>query len=166
MTIIRLSWRAERVLKEIACSGPNAREVRRAQALLWLHQGDRVAMVANRLGLSRMAIYKIVDRYLERAYRPVRERVQDGSRPGRPAQLREQTCAMLVELLEKLPQDYGYRAQVWSVPLFRRQMTCRLQIEVSEQTVRRALSVLRYRHKRPRYVLARRSPTWRQAKGS
>lgn len=165
MPIIRLNWRAEQTLKEIARSGPKAREVRRAQVLLWLHQGDRAATVANQLGLSRMAVYKIVDRYQERTHLPVRERVQDWPRPGRPGALREQTKAVLVELLAKSPQEYGYRAQVWSVPLFQRHAEHCLQIEVSTQTVRRALHELRYRYKRPRYVLARRAPNWRQAKG-
>jgi len=32
-------------------------------------------------------------------------------------------------------------------------------------TIRRALRSLHQRYKRPRLVLARRSPTWRQAKG-
>jgi hypothetical protein len=36
---------------------------------------------------------------------------------------------------------------------------------VHERTIRRTLRALDYRYKRPRYVLARTSPTWRQQKG-
>lgn len=49
-------------------------------------------------------------------------------------------------------------------------LRCQVQRDLNEavslRTVRRALRALRYRYKRPRLVLARRSPTWRQAKGA
>jgi hypothetical protein len=46
-----------------------------------------------------------------------------------------------------------------------RQAAGKIGEPVSDDTMRRALSLLRYQYKPPRYVLARRSPTWRQAKG-
>jgi hypothetical protein len=49
--------------------------------------------------------------------------------------------------------------------MLRCQVERRLQTPTSERTIRRALRAMRYRYKRPRYVLARRSATWRQAKG-
>lgn len=165
MRLIRLAGRARRTLERIAWSAPNARMVRRAQALLWLHAGERVGVVAQRLGLSRRGIYKIVTQYQARAGEPVADRIADRPHPGRRATKREQVARVVTQLLKTPPSRYGYRALVWSTPMLQHQIEKRLHQSVSERTVRRALRQLRYRYKRPRYVLARRSVTWRQAKG-
>jgi len=165
MALIQLAWRARQSLERIAHSEARARAVRRAQALLWLHAGERVGAVARRLGLSRRAIYKIVQRYQARSGEPVAQRVVDRPHSGRPATKRERVARVVKTLLKKKPSRYGYRAAVWSTPMLRRQAERRLHTPVSGRTVRRALRHLRYRYKRPRYVLARRAPAWRQAKG-
>jgi transposase len=165
MILIRLGGRAHESLERIARSDANARTVRRAQALLWLHTGESVGSVARRLGLSRRTIYKVVERYQARTAEPVAQRVADRPHPGRPATKRERVARVVNTLLKQKPSRYGYRAAVWSTPMLRRQAERRLHMPVSRRTVRRALRHLRHRYKRPRYVLARRSPTWRQAKG-
>lgn len=165
MATTRLNWRAHQKLEQVARSGSNGREVRRAQALLWLHQSESVTSVATRLGLSRQAIYQIVKRYQSYQGNPIEQRVSDRPHPGRPATKRKQTMEVIAQLLQQAPQRHGYRMLVWTVPMLRHQTEQRLQQPVSQWTVRRALHALRHRYKRPRYVLARRSPTWRQAKG-
>lgn len=165
MSLIRLPGRARQTLERIAHSAANARMVRRAQALLWLHAGERIGVVAQRLGMSRRGIYKIVAQYQARTNEPVAHRIVDRPHTGRRATKREQVARIVARLLKTKPSRYGYRALAWSTPMLRHQVEHRLQMSVSERTVRRALRHLRYRYKRPRYVLARRSPTWRQAKG-
>jgi transposase len=165
MAVIRLSWRARQHLEQLVRSGSKARDVRRAQALLWLDQGESVDGVAQRLRLSRRAIYKIAERYQSRRSEPIAQRVQDRPHCGRPATKRQAVQALVADLLQKAPKQYGYRALVWTTPMLRCQVERRLKVAVSAGTVRRALHHLHYRYKRPRYVLARRSPTWRQAKG-
>jgi transposase len=139
--------------------------VRRAQALLWLDQGEAVPAVAPRLGLTPRAIYKVVARYQARMERPVVDRIADRPHTGRPADKRQQIAQVLAELLPQAPAVFGYRGFAWTTPMLRCQVEHRLQVSTSERTVRRALRDMRYRYKRPRYGLARRSPTWRQAKG-
>lgn len=165
MAGIQLSWRARETLKRVAQSGSNGREVRRAQVLLGLDQGENVTTVAQRLGLSRRAIYKIVQRYQARRGQSVEQRVSDRPHPGRPARKRTQAMDIVRERLSQPPRQYGYRALVWTTPRLRCQVQRRLHQPVSQRTVRRALRALRQRYKRPRYGLARQSPTWRQAKG-
>lgn len=138
---------------------------KRAQAPLWLHQGERITTVAQRLGLTRSGIYNIVKRYQAHQGEPVEQRVKDRPYPGRPATKREQTMEVIAELLEHPPQCFGYRQWVWTTPLLQAQAQQQLKQRVSRPTVRRALHALRHRYKRPRYVLARRSPTGRQARG-
>jgi transposase len=165
MAEIRLSWRARQALAHVAQTGSEARMVRRAQALLWRHQGESVQAVAQRLGLTRRAIDKIVARFRARADQSVVDRVADHPHTGRPADLRRQVAQVLAELLPQPPAKFGYRAFAWTTPMLRCQVERRLRATSSERTIRRALRDMRYRYKRPRYVLARRSPTWRQAKG-
>jgi transposase len=165
MTVIRLHPKQRKKLEQVARTSPSGREVRRAQALLWLDQGETIQQVAERLGISRQALYDLLERYQSRKAEPVVLRIQDRPHPGRPADKRERVVQAVQELLAHKPQEYGYRSPFWTVPMLVVQVTTHIGEEVSHDTIRRALRVLRHRYKRPRYVLSRRSPTWRQAKG-
>jgi len=165
MALIKLHSRERQRLEQIARSSAQAREVRRAQALVWLHRGESVEQVAQRLGMSRQAIYVLMGRYRSRKSRPVLERVQDRRHTGRPADKLNQVMKVIQQLLSQNPGQYGYRCPFWTVPMLAAQTGRKIGAAVSDDTIRRALRLLRQRYKRPRYVLARRSPTWRQAKG-
>jgi transposase len=165
MALIKLHSKQRDKLERVARTSPIGREVRRAQVLLWLDQGETIQQVAGRLGMSRQALYDLLERYRSRKAEPIVLRVRDRPHPGRPANKRERVVRAVQELLVQKPQQYGYRSPFWTVPMLVAQVTARLGEEVSHDTIRRALRVLRHRYKRPRYVLSRRSPTWRQAKG-
>ncbi len=165
MKLIRLAARVYRTLQQIIQSSPNARQVRRAQALVWLHESETVQAVATRLRLSRQSIYDIVRRDQTRAHLPVTERIRDQPHSGRPATQRQGTQPIVAALLKQPPSRFGYHSPIWTVPMLRHRVEKRLRRRVSGDTVRRALHALRHRYKRPRLVLARRSPYWRQAKG-
>lgn len=165
MAIIRLSFRARQVLGELVARSDNARQVRRAQALLWLDAGESVQQVALRLRMSSRAIYHIVRRYQERSEEAIAARVNDGLHSGRPAAQREQVAKVLQQLLPHSPSAFGYRASVWTVPMLQQQYELRTSTPTSARTMRRALHALNFRYKRPRYVLARQAANWRQAKG-
>ena len=165
MALIKLHPRQRDTLEHVARNSPKGREVRRAQALLWLDQDETIQQVAGRLGLSRQAVYDILDRYLSRKGEPTRSRIQDRPHSGRPARKRERVVHALQDLLAHKPQEYGYRSPFWTVPMLVAQASQRLGEAVSHDTVRRALRLLRRCYKRPRYVLSRRPATWRQAKG-
>jgi transposase len=143
----------------------DGRLMRRAQALLWLGDGECVSHVAQRLQVSRQTLYDTVARFQERAGRPFRERLQDEPHTGRPATARAGATQMVQELLPQPPTDFGYRAPDWTVGMLQTQVQQRHGGAVSAATVTRALHDAGYRYKRPRYVLARRDPHWRQVKG-
>ena len=111
--IICLSSRARIVLEDIASHDADGRTVRRAQALLWLDQGEPVQVVAQRLNASRQMVYDVVQRYESRLHLPVLERVQDSAHPGRPATKRDLVATEIAGLLAQPPALYGYRAQAW-----------------------------------------------------
>ena len=165
MALLHLSDRARQILQRIARSNADAREVRRAQILLWLNAHQTVQEIAQRLGRTRQAIYALVQRYHARHAMPVAERIRDEPRSGRPATKGERTLQVIQTLLAQPPSRYHYRAPVWTVPMLRTQVQRRLKCSVHTRTVRRCFHRLRYRFKRPRYVFAQRPATWRQAKG-
>src|SRR5712692_6118319 len=112
--IIHLSWRARIVLEDIASHAADGRTVRRAQALLWLDQGEPAQVVAERLNVSRQMLYEVVERYESRLHLSVLERVQDSPHPGRPATKRDLAADEIECLLAQPPAAYGYRAHVWT----------------------------------------------------
>jgi transposase len=165
MAVLRLSSVGRRTLEAIVARPKDVRQYRRAQALLWLDEGERPATIAQRLRVHRDTIYAWATRYWERAPQRVPARLMDGARTGRPRRLAERVEQVLVAVLEMEPHTQGYRAAQWTTPLLCQYLREHQALGVSEVTVRRCLHRLGYRWKRPRYVLARRSRHWRQAKG-
>jgi len=165
MALIRLAARARQTLQRIVRSNADAREVRRAQALLWLDQDESVQHVATRIGRTRQAVYNLVARYQARCALSVKERLRDQPRCGRPNNKRERARQVIQELLAQAPARYHYRSPIWTVPMLRFRVQRRLKCKVSMRTVRRALHQLHQRYKRPRLVFAQRPVTWRQSKG-
>lgn len=165
MALIHLAARARQTLQRIVRANSDAREVRRAQALLWLDHNESVQQVANRIGRTRQSIYHIAARYQARRALPVEARIRDQPRRGRPGVKRQRARKVIQELLAQSPARFRYRSPIWTVPMLRCQVQRRLQCQISARTVRRALHQLRHRYKRPRLVLAQRPVTWRQSKG-
>ena len=165
MRLIRLAARARQTLKRLARWSADARQVRRAQVLLWIDTQVSVQEITQRLGYTRQAVYAIVRRYRDRQHLPVADRLRDQPRAGRPATKRERTRAVIQTLLAQPPARYHYRSPVWTVPILRTQVQRRLKCSVSARTIRRALHELHNRFKRPRYIFAQRPPTWRHVKG-
>jgi transposase len=165
MALVKLAGPARSSLQAIVRQTGTAREVKRAQALLWLHAGQPINRVAAQLGVSRRTIERWAERFRNRQDAPVAERVRSGQHTGRPAKQLKLARRVIEKVLDRDPRRYGFRALVWTVPMLRCLIHQRAQTWLGHATIRRALRSLRQRYKRPRLVLARRAPHWRQAKG-
>jgi transposase len=163
MVALRLTARDRDTLGESARHSTDARETRRALALLDLDAGESPARVAERYRVSRSTVYEWAARWADTA-RPRANRLRDADRSGRPPDTRDAVEAALADLMPTAPTDHGYRHPAWTTPLLMAHLT-RQGVEASDTTVRRALHALGYRWKRPRFVLSRRAEHWRQAKG-
>jgi transposase len=157
--------RERKMVEAVATQTGDAKVLRRAQALLWRDEGESIARVGERLGVSRRTICYWEAHFHERQARDITARLGDGNRRGRPC-----TAAGIIEpLIEAVidhdPRQWGYRSTVWTAPLLRHYLEDLQGLSVSRQSVSLALVRLRIRWKRPRHHLALRSPTWRQAKG-
>ena len=164
MVALRLTARDRNTLAEKARSSHNAREARRALALLDLDAGEPPTRVAQRYRVSRSTVYEWAARW-EDTNRPRADRLRDAGRSGRPPDTRDAVEAVLADLMPSAPTDHGYRHPAWTTPLLLAHLARGHGLEVSDTTVRRALHRLGYRWKRPRFVLSRRAAHWRQAKG-
>jgi|SRR5215831_13495575 len=164
MAILSVSEIERRALQDTVKRTRAAQVLQRAQALLWLDQGECVSAVAQRLGVTRQTIYNWVHRFQARPATSVPERLRDQHRSGRPPTKR----AAITALIKRLWQPPSSAPAPSDVPRTAPALQLRLKQEgmlVHERTIRRTLRALDYRYKRPRYVLARRSKTWRQQKG-
>lgn len=150
-------------LEEAARGTRDKRAWLRMRALLFWDEGRSAAEVARTLGISRDNLYRWRERYLERR-EP--EDLLDRPKSGRRPSLGEAERKELDALLQSEPAELGYRSHGWTVPLLLTHLRTRMNIEVSETTLRRTLRSLGYRWKRPRYVLARRDPEREEKKGS
>jgi transposase len=154
-----------RVLPRIASSAPTAKELTRAQALLWLDEGDSVDEVAQRLFVSRQTVYNWLLRFQQRSGQDIRSRLQDAPRPGRPPTALGIIDPLLEEVIDTDPRAHGYRHTVWTAGLLQHYLRKTHGISVCRKSISLAIARLGIRWKRPRHVLGQRPDTWRQSKG-
>ena len=163
MALITLEPAEREHLRGLARHSEDRRVIHRALALLDLDAGQPPAAVAARFGVGRSTVYNWAGRYnKERATAPS---LRDRPRAGRPPATRRAAAQLAEAALKTDPRTAGYRHTNWTVPLLLAHLKRTAGRRASGTTMRRALHGLGYRWKRPRFVLSRRSPTWRQAKG-
>ena len=163
MVALRLTARDRDQLAALARASRDARETRRALALLDLAAGEPATRVAARYQVGRSTVYEWAARWAD-ATRPRAGRLRDAARSGRPAATRDGVEEALATVMPSAPTAHGYRHPAWTAPLLLAHLR-RQGVEASDATVRRALHALGYRWKRPRFVLSRRAEHWRQSKG-
>ena len=165
MTLIVLDPQTRALLEALAAHTHQAKELRRALALLWLDRGESLATVAQRLYVTRQTVSNWGKTFHERRSLPLPERLADGLRSGRPRRIQALIEPRLRVVLAQDPRALGSPSTVWTAPLLTHYLRDAYALRVSRQSVSLALAHLDVRWKRPRYRLAHRSATWRQAKG-
>ena len=103
-------------------------------------------------------IYKWFDRFEEAGP----EGLFDQARSGRPAELDEQAEGEIERVLGRSPVDEGYAFTTWTVPLMGEHLRRRLGLEVSVETVRRAMRRLEFVWRRPRWVIEAEDPRFEE----
>src|SRR5947199_6992117 len=143
----------------------DAKRLRRAQALVWLHEGQPVPRVAELLRVEPRTVYNWVYAFQQRTDLDPLARLRDAPRSGRPPTALGIIDPLIDAVIDDDPRDYGYRATVWTAPLLQRSLEEAHGIETSRKSVSRAIARLAIRWKRPRHRLGLRPDTWRPAKG-
>jgi transposase len=166
MALLSLTEMERSALQDILKRAREARVVKRAQVLLWLDAGEAPPAIAQRLTITRQTVYNWVRAFQTREGQSLLERLRDGARSGRPPTKRAAITALIKQLWEQSPG--AVTPETADIPRTAPALQRRLAQEgmaVNERTIRSTLRQLNYSYKRPRYVLARRSKTWRQQKG-
>jgi transposase len=138
--------RLERQLK----TTPDARLYRRTLAVLEVDRSKPIAEVAQALGVTPRSVYYWIATYAQ-DHDPTA--LRDDDRSGRPSLWTPEAKDLLGELLRQSPQDLGYAAVEWTVPLLQEHLRQGLGLRFSDDTIRRELQRRRYVWKRSRYVL-------------
>jgi len=165
MTSLTLNDRLRGELEDLLTHTSSAKERCRAQAVLWLAEGQPVEAIAELLHVSRQTVYNWAERFQQRERLDLRARLLDAPRSGRPPTVGGIIDPLIAEVIDQDPRTLGYRSTVWTAALLIQHLKHTHGIDVSRTSIRLALERLRIRWKRPRHQLALRPPTWRQSKG-
>jgi transposase len=165
MANLALRDRQRAELEYLVAHTPLAKERSRAQAVLWLAEGQGAGEVAELLGVSRQTVYNWAERFLRRERLGLRERLLDAPRSGRPPTASGVIDPLIAAVIDLDPRGFGYHSTVWTAPLLMRHLKRIHGIEVSRRSIGPALARLGIRWKRPRHQLSLRPDTWRQSKG-
>lgn len=165
MTILSLSCQERAILERFTIETSDAKQLRRAQTLLWVARGESISEVAARQMVSEQTIYNWLKRYKARSQLILEQRLSDAPRSGRPSKALGVIEPLILEVIEEDPRGLGYNASNWTASLLQQYLQRQHKIEVSSRSVRAAIARIDFRWKRPRYALSLRPKTWRQSKG-
>jgi transposase len=161
----KLTQNERTALQEAVKRERDVQVVRRAYAILWQDAGESVPAVAERLQVTRQTIYNWLRMVHKRDTQLLRDRLQDAPRSGRPARQRQRIEALIRRVWAQASAPAGGEQAVARTAVAVQRELANQGVTVHERTIRRLLRARDDRFKRPRSVLARRSPPWRQQKG-
>jgi transposase len=163
--LFSLSDKERIILESLIHVSSDTKQLQRAQALLWLDDGETVEDVAHLLRTSRQTIYSWMARFRQADDLDLAQRLADAPRSGRPPTAAGIIDPLIDKVIDSDPRDYGYHSTVWTAALLRLYLAEAHQLDVSLRSISYAIERLDIIWKRPRHDLARQSATWRQAKG-
>jgi transposase len=151
MSTLGLTPSERRKLRQQLHRTADARLYRRLLAVLEVDQGKLVNEVARSLQVSGQSVYNWIGRFCQQRQPAT---LADQERSGRPTLWTEERLALLRLLLASSPEQWGYFANDWTVPLLREELRQGTGQNLAEDTIRRELHRLGYVWKRGRYQLA------------
>lgn len=140
----------QRQLLETLHHTHDVRQYRRSLAILECGRGKPVNEVAQSLYVTRQSVHNWVIRFHHAGQCAA---LADRPHSGRPRRAEDAVDTFLCELMLVPPEQCGYHATHWTVPLLQDQLKQHLNQVFCDATVRRILHRLGYVWKRPRYVL-------------
>lgn len=142
-------WQRHRLRRQLK-ETQDAHVYRRTLAVLEVSRGQSIVQVARTLDVTRQTVHNWIASYAP-SHDP--QALQDEPRSGRPTLWTEDHQALLRWLMEHTPDEFGYFAVNWTVPLLQEEWEHGTGLRLSDETVRRGLQELGYVWKRGRYEL-------------
>jgi transposase len=150
MSKIRLTAAQRRRLEQQLRTTRDAGLYRRTLAILEAADGRPIAELARLLRISRRSVHSWIESF-DDARDPTC--LADHRGGNHPSLWTEDLRAALLATLERQPDQFGYQAVGWTVPLLREHLARRAGQRPSATSIRRQLHDSGYVWKRPRYVL-------------
>ena len=150
MSGLQLTAAQRRRLEQQLRAARDAGLYRRTLAILEAAGGRPIAEIARLLRTSRRSVHYWVASY-EHARDPTC--LADHRGGNNPSLWTEELRAALLASLGRRPEQLGYQAVEWTVPLLREHLASCAGRRPSETAIRRQLHDSGYAWKRPRYVL-------------
>jgi transposase len=150
MSILHLTAAERRQLTQQLHVTDDASYYRRLLAILELDRGQPVAPVAETLAVTRQSVYNWARAY-QASPRPAT--LEDRYGVGRPSVWTDDLQALLRSCFRQRPDELGYAAVNWTVPVLQEHLERRTGRWLSDDTIRRQLQRWGYVWKRFRYVL-------------
>lgn len=141
--LIVLSDAERKTLEDLVARATEAAVVRRAQALLWLHTGEKVSEVAQRLRVSRYAIYTWVQSFQDTHTSDIRQRLTVSPPYGQSQAVRARLEPLIRAVLDHDPRELGYDATAWTATLLSQYLWKEHGITASRQRINPLLRRLR-----------------------
>lgn len=134
------------------------RVAERARLVLLSARGYTVPDLCRLFETTDDTAYKWFDRFDEEGPGGLFDR----ERTGRPREIDGDDERELERLLERAPHEKGYDFTTWTVPLLSSHLKERMGLEVSDDTVRRALGRLEFVWRRPRWAIDYEDPDYQE----
>jgi transposase len=146
MSLLALSSQERGVLEALISPAALTNEVRRAQALLWLDEGESPQAVAERLRVSRQTVYNWATRFKSRrGAAEIPERLADDKRSGRPGTFPRIIDPLIESVLGHDPTEFRYESHQWTATLLMHYLRDVHHLAVCRASVSLALRRLRSR---------------------
>lgn len=142
----KLSHRERRIVRTFARGSPDAVTRGRCKIVLGLVQGLTPTGIAASKQASGSQVYRVAERFIQAGLPGLSDRREDNG----TAKVTEEYEAALLELVDRLPSDFGYRRPTWTQELFLRVLQTQTGTKISRTTISRLLKKLKIRHGRPK----------------
>lgn len=133
----------------------SSKDSEKALMVLLSSDGQKVSQIASALKRNQHTVRNWLRRYKELGIKGLARNYS----PGRPDEKRTIVKAHIAEILGSSPVVYGYKDNVWSIPLIVYDVKQKLNATVSSDTVTRALNSMGYSYKRPSKTVPARAPS-------
>lgn len=120
--------------------------VRRAQPLLQLHKGERIAAVEESSGVKRIALWRWHHKFLAQGA----DGLHDEPKSGRPRKTSTAYIAALEETMATDPVAAGYTFHIWTSDKLIEHLARQTGIHICERTMETLLAELDYVYRRPK----------------
>ncbi len=123
----------------------SAKDSEKALMVLMNSDGETVAQIAQTLRRNPHTIRDWLKRYKAKGLSGLARKFS----PGRPDDKRKLLIRYIEDIISGAPTSHGYQDNAWTVPLIAYDANKRLNLDVSRDTVVRALKSMGYSYKRP-----------------